>query len=298
MPASPCSTRPAAPWGRCASWTRDRAPGRGTNSSGCTMPPGCWDTRWTGGHQDEPERNPTNGGAPPRAGARRTRATVEVAPPADDIWSAAHSRVAQLVEQPAVNRRVAGSSPASGAPQIRLSQRVLAQPRNPRRAPVRSGDGWNGPDPMDRGGFPEGVGPHLDVLARPPDVGIPDISIGGRQIIRVAWPSGGLYVLRRRTRAREVSLAACEPEACRRLQVYGLPPSTNSVAAQSWLRVPCSPVAPALGSLRDSLSSSDVRDARTRWPGGRHSPRQARTPAPQTGVARCACRGWRARPQP
>src|SRR5205814_931800 len=78
------------------------------------MSPGCWDTGWTGGHQDEPERNPTNGGAPPRARARHARATVEVAPPADDIWSAAHSRVAQLVEQPAVNRRVAGSSPASG----------------------------------------------------------------------------------------------------------------------------------------------------------------------------------------
>ena len=28
---------------------------------------------------------------------------------------------------------------------------------------------------MDRGGFPEVVGPHLDALARPPDVGIPDI---------------------------------------------------------------------------------------------------------------------------
>src|SRR5207302_7476979 len=135
MPASPCSTRPAAPWGRCASWTRDRAPGHGTNSSGCTMPPGCWDTRWTGGHQDEPERNPTNGGAPPRAGARHTRATVEVAPPADDIWSAAHSRVAQLVEQPAVNRRVAGSSPASGAP-MSASRRPRRRPGPPSRDPT------------------------------------------------------------------------------------------------------------------------------------------------------------------
>jgi hypothetical protein len=32
------------------------------------------------------------------------------------LYFAPHSRVAQLVEQPAVNRRVAGSSPASGAP--------------------------------------------------------------------------------------------------------------------------------------------------------------------------------------
>src|SRR6266705_539961 len=46
----------------------------------------------------------------------RHLATLEVPPPADYIWSAAHSRVAQLVEQPAVNRRVAGSSPASGVP--------------------------------------------------------------------------------------------------------------------------------------------------------------------------------------
>src|SRR5207248_4697487 len=137
MPACRCSTRGAATWERWATWTRGRAPGRGSSSSGCTMSPGCWDTRWTGGHQDEPERNPTNGGAPPRAGARPTRATVEVAPPADDIWSAAHSRVAQLVEQPAVNRRVAGSSPASGASQLSAPQSLSDGPLGPSGA----GDG-------------------------------------------------------------------------------------------------------------------------------------------------------------
>src|SRR5881396_3792198 len=42
--------------------------------------------------------------------------TVEVIRLVRDICPA-HSRVAQLVEQPAVNRRVAGSSPASGASQ-------------------------------------------------------------------------------------------------------------------------------------------------------------------------------------
>src|SRR5205807_6371086 len=90
-------------------------------------------------------------------------ATVEVPPPADDISSAAHSRVAQLVEQPAVNRRVAGSSPASGAPQIHLSQRVLAQPRNPPWAPGRLERSRS----MDRGGFPEVVGLHLDGTRAP-----------------------------------------------------------------------------------------------------------------------------------
>src|SRR5437868_15534259 len=79
--------------------------------------------RWIGGRRSGPE-SPANGGVPPQAGARRAPATVEVPPPADDIWSAAHSRVAQLVEQPAVNRRVAGSSPASGALEVSLPQGV------------------------------------------------------------------------------------------------------------------------------------------------------------------------------
>src|SRR5437763_16657301 len=92
--------------------------------------------RWTGGRRSGPE-SPAIGGVPPQVGARRSPATVEVPPPADDISSGAHSRVAQLVEQPAVNRRGARSSPASGAAQIHLSPRVLAQPRNPPWAPGR-----------------------------------------------------------------------------------------------------------------------------------------------------------------
>src|SRR5437660_8468904 len=92
--------------------------------------------RWTGGRRSGPE-SPANGGVPPQAGARRAPATVEVPPPADDIWSAAHSRVAQLVEQPAVNRRVAGSSPASGASQLSAPQSLSDGPFGPSGA----GDG-------------------------------------------------------------------------------------------------------------------------------------------------------------
>src|SRR5438128_303565 len=77
-----------------------------------------------------PPRSPASGAAPPPAAARRSR-TVEVRPPADDIWSAAHSRVAQLVEQPAVNRRVAGSSPASGASQLSAPQSLSDGPFGP-----------------------------------------------------------------------------------------------------------------------------------------------------------------------
>src|SRR5881275_911423 len=102
--------------------------------------------QWTGGRRSGPE-SPANGGVPPPAGARRAPATVEVPPPADDISSAAHSRVAQLVEQPAVNRRVAGSSPASGAPQLSAPQRVPIRARQRRPAPVRSGYAGDGPDP-------------------------------------------------------------------------------------------------------------------------------------------------------
>src|SRR5205823_2287654 len=79
---------------------------------------------------------PASGGAPRQAGAS-CPATVEVPPPADDIWSAAHSRVAQLVEQPAVNRRVAGSSPASGASQLSAPQSLSDGPFGPSGA----GDG-------------------------------------------------------------------------------------------------------------------------------------------------------------
>src|SRR5438067_8690223 len=92
--------------------------------------------RWTGGRRSGPE-SPANGGEPPQAGARRAPATVEVPPPADDISSAAHSRVAQLVEQPAVNRRVAGSSPASGASQLSAPQSLSDSPFGPSGA----GDG-------------------------------------------------------------------------------------------------------------------------------------------------------------
>src|SRR5205823_6565683 len=92
--------------------------------------------RWTGGRRSGPE-SPANGGVPPQAGARRAPATVEVPPPADDISSAAHSRVAQLVEQPAVNRRVAGSSPASGASQLSAPQSLSDSPFGPSGA----GDG-------------------------------------------------------------------------------------------------------------------------------------------------------------
>src|SRR5256714_5292177 len=93
--------------------------------------------RWTGGPRSGPE-SPANGGVPLQAGARRGPATVEVPPPADDISSAVHSRVAQLVEQPAVNRRVAGSSPASGAS-------MTASRRPPRRR--RPGPSSPGPTP-------------------------------------------------------------------------------------------------------------------------------------------------------
>src|SRR5213076_3331026 len=92
--------------------------------------------RWTGGRRSGPE-SPANGGVPPQAAARRAPATVEVPPPADDISSAAHSRVAQLVEQPAVNRRVAGSSPASGASQLSAPQSLSDGPFGPSGA----GDG-------------------------------------------------------------------------------------------------------------------------------------------------------------
>src|SRR2546430_12691449 len=50
--------------------------------------------------------------------------TVEVIRLVRDICPA-HSRVAQLVEQPAVNRRVAGSSPASGARYSRCRIKAL-----------------------------------------------------------------------------------------------------------------------------------------------------------------------------
>src|SRR5947208_1381445 len=100
------------------------------------MSPGWWAMRWTGGHRAGPARSPASGAAPPPAAARRSR-TVEVRPPADDIWSAAHSRVAQLVEQPAVNRRVAGSSPASGASQLSAPQSLSDGPFGPSGA----GDG-------------------------------------------------------------------------------------------------------------------------------------------------------------
>src|SRR5205809_3786146 len=50
--------------------------------------------------------------------------TVEVIRVVRDICPA-HSRVAQLVEQPAVNRRVAGSSPASGARYSRCRIKAL-----------------------------------------------------------------------------------------------------------------------------------------------------------------------------
>src|SRR5207248_2889855 len=144
--------------------------------------------RWTGGRRSGPE-SPANGGVPPQAGARRAPATVEVPPPADDISSAAHSRVAQLVEQPAVNRRVAGSSPASGAPQIHLSQRVLAQPRKPPRAPVRSGDGWNGPDPWIEAASRRWSGrTRMYSRARQMSVSPISPSVGGRSF---EWPSGG-----------------------------------------------------------------------------------------------------------
>src|SRR5213079_275500 len=92
--------------------------------------------RWTGGRRSGPE-SPANGGVTPQAGARRAPDTVEVPPPADDISSAAHSRVAQLVEQPAVNRRVAGSSPASGASQLSAPQSLSDGPFGPSGA----GDG-------------------------------------------------------------------------------------------------------------------------------------------------------------
>src|SRR5437763_11311583 len=92
--------------------------------------------RWTGGRRSGPE-SPAIGGVPPQVGARRAPATVEVPPPADDISSAAHSRVAQLVEQPAVNRRVAGSSPASGASQLSAPQSLSDGPFGPSGA----GDG-------------------------------------------------------------------------------------------------------------------------------------------------------------
>src|SRR5437588_9206555 len=96
--------------------------------------------RWTGGRRSGPE-SPANGGVPPQAGARRAPAKVEVPPPADDIWSAAHSRVAQLVEQPAVNRRVAGSSPASGASQLSAPQSLSDGPFGP----FGAGDGFGFP---------------------------------------------------------------------------------------------------------------------------------------------------------
>src|SRR5436190_1689097 len=92
--------------------------------------------RWTGGRRSGPE-SPAIGGVPPQVGARRAPATVEVPPPADDISSAAHSRVAQLVEQPAVNRRVAGSSPASGASQLSAPQSLSDGPFGPSGALLR-----------------------------------------------------------------------------------------------------------------------------------------------------------------
>src|SRR5205807_9097791 len=104
------------------------------------MSPGSWAMRWPGGHLAGPPRSPASGAAPPRAAARRSR-TVEVRPPADDIWSAAHSRVAQLVEQPAVNRRVAGSSPASGASHLSAPQSLSDGPFGPSGA----GDGFGFP---------------------------------------------------------------------------------------------------------------------------------------------------------
>src|SRR2546429_712484 len=53
------------------------------------------------------------------------------------LYFAPHSRVAQLVEQPAVNRRVAGSSPASGASQLSAPQSLSDGPFGPSGA----GDG-------------------------------------------------------------------------------------------------------------------------------------------------------------
>src|SRR5213080_3372974 len=62
--------------------------------------------------------------------------TVEVIRVVRDICPA-HSRVAQLVEQPAVNRRVAGSSPASGASQPSAPQSLS----DARPSPSGAGDG-------------------------------------------------------------------------------------------------------------------------------------------------------------
>src|SRR5437588_11320643 len=101
------------------------------------MSPGCWATPWTGAHRGDRRPSPASGVAPRQVTVRRTPAKVEVPPPADDIWSAAHSRVAQLVEQPDVNRRVAGSSPASGASQPSAPQSLSHAPFFPSGA----GDG-------------------------------------------------------------------------------------------------------------------------------------------------------------
>src|SRR5213593_1545549 len=53
------------------------------------------------------------------------------------IFLPRHSRVAQLVEQPAVNRRVAGSSPASGASQLSAPQSLS----DAQFSPSGAGDG-------------------------------------------------------------------------------------------------------------------------------------------------------------
>src|SRR2546427_4347737 len=58
----------------------------------------------------------------------------------DSIFRAS-SRVAQLVEQPAVNRRVAGSSPASGASQLSAPQSLS----DAQFSPSGAGDGFGLP---------------------------------------------------------------------------------------------------------------------------------------------------------
>src|SRR5438477_7469579 len=141
--------------------------------------------RWTGGRRSGPE-SPANGGVPPQAGARRAPATVEVPPPADDISSAAHSRVAQLVEQPAVNRRVAGSSPASGASQPSARQSLSHAPFFPSGA----GDGL-----VTVSGSLSGVGTahaRSSIVTAPssPSSRSCTCSGGGRSTGELSWNSG------------------------------------------------------------------------------------------------------------
>src|SRR6266566_1822619 len=95
------------------------------------------------------------------------------------LYFAPHSRVAQLVEQPAVNRRVAGSSPASGASQLSVPQSLSDAQFSPSGAVDGFGfpfGGRDGPRPVEhRDHAVERILTLLHVFRDPVGVAITDV---------------------------------------------------------------------------------------------------------------------------